>query len=48
MIVAFLDCHMVVKSKSLLSSPAVQPVVDLQDLCSLRDIRTFVLDNSQG
>lgn len=48
MIAAFLNCHMVVKSKSLLSTPAVQLVVDPQDLCSLRDIRTFVLDNSQG
>lgn len=55
MIVAFLDCHMVVKSKSLLSTPAVQPVVDPQDVCSLhkpmshgKDIRTFVSDNGQG
>lgn len=32
MIVAFLDCHMVMKSKSLLSTPAVQPGVDPQGL----------------
>lgn len=54
-ILGFLDRPMVVK-KSLLSTPAAQPIIDPQDLSSplqahgiweWRDIRNFVLDNSQ-